>query len=174
MFAYVCPPSFIAYQTCIVKARPSFWEGRTKRIAVLQLVDDVDRAGLGAGAAVGALFRIDVGQAVGDGDGAVLAGFLALHAADAADGADLPDSAALVVGSAAHPDDAAVGDHLKEVVGADLGAGAAAGAEVPVYHGQTVLDGQGVKLAGFHTVAVTQAAIGAAAPALNFEIALAS
>ena len=53
--------------------------------------DDLDRALFGAGAAIGALFGIDGGEEIGDGDGAGGANLGAHHAADAAGGADLAD-----------------------------------------------------------------------------------
>ena len=58
--------------------------------------DDLDGALFGAGAAIGALFGIDGGEEISDGDGAGGANLGAHHAADAAGGADLAERLSLM------------------------------------------------------------------------------
>ena len=94
--------------------------------------DDLDGALFGAGAAIGALFGIDGGEEIGDGDGAGGANLGAHHAADAAGGADLADDSALIMAGATHGDMIFDRDHADEQVRAGFGAGAAAGASAAV------------------------------------------
>ena len=123
--------------------------------------DDLDGALFGAGAAIGALFGIDGGEEIGDGDGAGGANLGAHHAADAAGGADLADCGALIVAGAADSDMIFDRDHADEQVRAGLGAGAAAGTQAFIHMGNAIHDGERAEFADLDAIAIAQAAVAA-------------
>ena len=89
--------------------------------------DDLDGALFGAGAAIGALFGIDGGEEIGDGDGAGGANLGAHHAADTAGRANLADNRALIAAGATYCHMIFHGNHTDKQMRTRLGAGAAAG-----------------------------------------------
>lgn len=123
--------------------------------------DDLDGALFGAGAAIGALFGIDGGEEIGDGDGAGGANLGAHHAADAAGGADLADDGALIMAGAAHGDMIFDRDHADEQVRAGFGTGTAAGAQAFIHMGNAIHDGERTEFADLDAIAIAQAAVAA-------------
>ena len=118
-----------------------------------------------AGAAAGALVVVHTGHVVVYVDGVLRAALLALHAADTACGAGFAGESAAVVVGAQHHGLLAFRPDPNHLFGAGLLAGAAAGALLRVHTGQAVGHGDGVELAGLHTVTVAQAAVLARRPA---------
>ncbi len=100
---------------------------------------------------------VHAGEVVLDREGVALLG--AQAAADTADLAEGPRVLAVLLAAASDGHHVLVGerDHLDQVAGAGLRAGAAAGAFGVVYGGQTVDNVQGVELADAGTVAQAQA-----------------
>ena len=122
-------------------------------------MDDAHGALLHAQLTALALGLIDVGHIVLHGDGLLGAGLGALHAANAARGAGLPGQRTLVlVLTQDHRLALVLRDDGDHTVGADCGAGAAAGALLPVHLGDAVHDVDGVEGAGPGAVAVAQTA----------------
>ena len=131
--------------------------------------DDVARADICAVTAADALGGIDSGEVVFDNDRVCGALALALHAADAADGADLHDLSALVHIAADRHDLLAFGDELHDALRAGIDAGAAADTLVAVNLGNAVDDVHCVELAGLDAVAEADAGEGAELIALAAE-----
>ena len=122
------------------------------------LLNGVRRTILDAQSAVGAERAIHVRHEILDGNCAGRTVLLALHAADTAHLADLAGDGALVlIGAHDHSRRLAVGD-LDQMLGADLGALAAADAEIPVNNGKLVTKLDGVVFAFLRAVAETYAA----------------
>ena len=106
--------------------------GRSLLLDQIHEVDDAARADIGAVAAADALVIVDRGHEVLDLDGFRRALALALHAADAADVADLARDGALVLIAAADEHSLLIRHLLNDLLRAGLGAGAAADALVVV------------------------------------------
>ena len=126
------------------------------------ILDDLLAAGDGAGHAAHALLIVDDGAVVHDGDGLFGTCLGAVAAADTAVAAQTQGNVLLVLVGAGHEVGGIVGDHVDQLLGADIGAGAAAVALGLIQVHVAVLNGERTEGAGIH------AGAGAHAPVSTF------
>ena len=133
--------------------------GNKRRSSFLCYCNDLNRALLGTGAAVCALFRINRSKEIRYSDSAGRTNLGAHHAANAAGGANLADNCPLIVTGAAYYNMVLYRNHTDEQMRASLGTGAAAGAQLLIYMGYPIYNGKRTEFADLNTVAIAQAAI---------------